>query len=107
MRRTYTYFPTPDAVAAWGAEIAEEVHEENVQSRLKVERAFEYAQAQQRRIENKLRARECAARNKQKYGTARKPKAHDACAVTPRTDSAPMHASVPSISVHDSCLRVA
>ena len=104
MRRTYTYIPTPDAAAAWGAEIAEEVHEENIESRLKVERAFEYAEANQRRIENKRRARECAARNQQKYGTARKPKARDASAATPRTDSAPVHASVPSKAVHD-CLR--
>ena len=72
MRRTYTYMyiHTPDAAAAWGAEIAEEEHEENLESRLKVDRAFEYAEANQRRIENKRRARECAARNKQKYGTA-------------------------------------
>ena len=40
MRRTYTYIHTPDAAAAWGAELAEEVHEENLESRLKVERAF-------------------------------------------------------------------
>ena len=80
MRRTYTYIHTPDAAAAWGAEIAEEVHEENLESRLKVERAFEDAEAEQKRIENKRRARECAARNKQKYGTARKPKARDASA---------------------------
>ena len=104
MRRTYTYIHTPDAVAAWGAEIAEEVHEENLESRLKAERAFEDAEAGQKRIENKRRARECAARNKQKYGTARKPKARDACAVTPCTDSAPVHASVASNSVID-CLR--
>ena len=104
MRRTYTYIHTPDAVAAWGAEIAEEVHEENLESRLKAERAFEDAEAGQKRIENKRRARECAARNKQKYGTARKPKARDACAVTPCTDSAPVHASVASNSVND-CLR--
>ena len=63
MRRTYTYIHTPDAAAAWGAEIAEEVHEENLESRLKVERAFEDAEAEQKRIENKRRARECAARN--------------------------------------------
>jgi hypothetical protein len=103
MRRTYTYIHTPDAAAAWGAEIAEEVHEENLESRLKVERAFEDAEAEQKRIENKRRARECAARNKQKYGTARKPKARDASAATPRTGSAPVHASVPSKAVHD-CL---
>ena len=96
MRRTYTYIHTPDAAAAWGAEIAEEVHEENLESRLKVERAFEDAEAEQKRIE-------CAARNKQKYGTARKPKARDASAATPRTGSAPVHASVPSKAVHD-CL---
>ena len=61
---------------------------------------YEKAEADQKRpIENKRRARECAARNKQKYGTARKPKARrDACVVTPRTYSAPMHASAPSIS---------
>ena len=64
MRRTYTYIPTPDAAAAWGADIAEEVHEENVEARLKVERAFQYAEAEQKRIENRRRARECAARNK-------------------------------------------
>ena len=103
MRRTYTYIHTPDAAAAWGAEIAEEVHEENLESRLKVERAFEDAEAEQKRIENKRRARECAARNKQKYGTARKPKARDASAATPRTGSAPVHASVPCKAVHD-CL---
>ena len=56
MRRTYTYIHTPDAAAAWGAEIAEEVHEENLESRLKVERAFEDAEAEQKRIENKRRA---------------------------------------------------
>ena len=102
MQRTYNYIPTPDAAAAWGAAIAEEVHEENVEARLKVERAFEDAQARQKQIENKRRARECAARNKQKYGTARKPKPRDACAVTPRTDAAPVHASVPSKLMHGS-----
>ena len=91
MRRTYTYIPTPDAAAAWGAEIAEEVHEENIESRLKVERAFEYAEANQRRIENKRRARECAARNKQKYGTARKPKARDASARVQRPHARTLH----------------
>ena len=84
MRRTYTYIHTPDAAAAWGAEIAEEVHEENLESRLKVERAFEDAEAEQKRIENKRRARECAARNKQKYGTARKPKARQMPVQRPR-----------------------
>ena len=55
MQRTYNYIPTPDAAAAWGAAIAEEVHEENVEARLKVKLAFEDAQARQKQIENKRR----------------------------------------------------
>ena len=54
---------TPDAAAAWGAEIAEEVHEENLESRLKVERAFEDAEAEQNggSIKQAARARVGAA----------------------------------------------
>ena len=91
MQRKFKYQPTPEA-AEYDAEYAERVHEKNLLERSRVILEFTKAEMEQPRINNKHRKRAQYERNKQQYGTARKPAGAGGkrkASLTPATESGP------------------
>ena len=72
MQRKFKYQSTPEA-AEVDPEYAEEVHEKNLLEHGRVIKDFEMAEQQQGRIAARHRKQLQYARNRQQYGTARKP----------------------------------
>ena len=87
MRRLYSYISSPDAAAVSEA-FGNKVHDENELERIRVEREFEYANEQQRKIEARRRDAARRARNKAAVGTARRPACSSAIAKSPKTTGA-------------------